>query len=131
MASFAIEPVTLVVKLVASKATAGGLVCGFTDVEVLSANGEADLRFYGFANPQGFMVLNFKADGRPVKAAKADKPAPKALTLADKAMIPGPATKPVKGKAKPATAPAAPAAPAAPDMAQMFAMFQQFMAAQK
>jgi hypothetical protein len=129
MASYAIEPVTLVVKLVASKATEGGLVCGFTDVEVLSANGEADPRFYGFANPQGFMVLNYKSEGRPTKPAKADKPAPKALTAADKAMIPGPATKPVKGgKAKPA---AAPAAPVQPDMAQMFAMFQQFMAAQK
>jgi hypothetical protein len=116
---FAIEPVVLNVKLTVTKATEGGLLGGITSVEVLAANGEADARFYGFGDYRGQMVLNFKADGRPAKPAKADKPAPKALTEGQKAMIPGPATKPVKGgKAKPA----AEAAPApAPDMAAIVA----------
>lgn len=123
MAMFAIEPVTLTVKLTVTKATEGGLLGGITSVEVLSANGDADPRFYGFADYSGRMVLNFKAEGRPTPKAKAEKPAPKALTAAQKAQIPGPATKPVagKGKAKPkAEAPEAPAA-AQPDMAAIVA----------
>lgn len=123
MAMFPIEPVTLTVKLTVTKATANGLLGGVTSVDVLTANGEADARFYGFADYRGAMVLNFKADGRPAKPAKADKPAPKALTAADKAQIPGPATKPAKGKAKaaPAPEPTAAPAPAAPDMAAIVA----------
>lgn len=126
MAMFAIEPVTLTIKLTVTKATENGLLGGVTAVEVLTANGEADARFYGFADYRGGMVLNFKADGRPAKAAKADKPAPKALTAAQVAAIPGPATKPVKGKARVAAAPApapeaAPAPAPAPDMAAIVA----------
>ena len=125
MAMFAIEPVTLTIKLTVTKATENGLLGGVTSVEVLSANGEADARFYGFADYRGGMVLNFKADGRPAQKVKEAKPAPKALTAAQVASIPGPATKPVKGKAKVAAAPApaaeVPAAPAAPDMAAIVA----------
>lgn len=123
MAMFAIEPVTLTIKLTVTKATENGLLGGVTAVEVLTANGEADARFYGFADYRGGMVLNFKADGRPAKAAKADKPTPKALTAAQVAAIPANGTKPAKGKAKVAAAPAAPApAPApAPDMAAIVA----------
>ena len=98
MAMFPIEPVTLTVKLTVTKATENGLLGGITSVDVLTANGEVDARFYGFADYRGAMVLNFKADGRPAKPAKADKPAPKALTAAQKAAIPAPATKPAKGK---------------------------------
>jgi hypothetical protein len=133
MAMFAIEPVTLTIKLTVTKATENGLLGGVTAVEVLSANGETDARFYGFADYRGGMVLNFKADGRPAKAVKADKPTPKALTAAQVAAIPANGTKPTKGKGKAAPvapAPGAPAAPA-PDMAAMFAAFQQFMAGQK
>ena len=111
---FAIEPVTLTIKLTVTKATENGLLGGVTAVEVLTANGEADARFYGFADYRGSMVLNFKADGRPAKPAKAAKPEPKALTAAQKAQIPGPATKPVKGKAKAAPTPAPTPEPAAP-----------------
>jgi hypothetical protein len=114
---FAIEPVTLTVKLTVTKATEGGLLGGITSVEVVAANGEADARFYGFADYSGRMVLNFKADGRPAPKAKAEKPAPKALTVAQKAMIPANGTK-GKAKAKPA---AEPAAPAQPDMAAIVA----------
>ena len=123
MAMFPIEPVTLTVRLTVTKATENGLLGGITSVDVLTANGEADARFYGFADYRGAMVLNFKADGRPAKPAKADKPAPKALTAAQKAAIPAPATKPAKGKGhgKPAAEPAAPAAPAQPDMAAIVA----------
>jgi hypothetical protein len=117
MAMFAIEPVTLTVKLTVTKATEGGLLGGITSVEVVAANGEADARFYGFADYSGRMVLNFKADGRPAPKAKAEKPAPKALTVAQKAMIPANGTK-GKAKAKPA---AEPAAPAQPDMAAIVA----------
>jgi hypothetical protein len=115
---FDIEPVVLSLKLTVTKATENGLLGGVTDVEVASANGEADARFYGFASNYGSLVLNFKADGRPAKPAKADKPAPKPLTAAQKAMIPANGTK-AKGKAK--AEPAAPAAPAAPDMAAIVA----------
>jgi hypothetical protein len=114
---FAIEPVTLTVQLTVTKATEGGLLGGITSVEVVAANGEADARFYGFADYSGRMVLNFKADGRPAPKAKAEKPAPKALTVAQKAMIPANGTK-GKAKAKPA---AEPAAPAQPDMAAIVA----------
>ncbi len=121
MAMFAIEPVTLTVTLTVTKATEGGLLGGITSVEVLSANGEADNRFYGFADYRGQMVLNFKAEGRPAPKPKADKPAPKPLTAGQKAMIPANGTK-GKGKAKPAAeAPAAPAAPAQPDMQAIIA----------
>lgn len=121
MAMFAIEPVTLTIKLTVTKATENGLLGGVTAVEVLTANGEADARFYGFADYRGSMVLNFKADGRPAKAPKADKPAPKPLTDGQKAMIPANGTK-GKAKAKPAApAPEAPAAPAAPDMQAIIA----------
>lgn len=131
MAMFAIEPVTLTIKLTVTKATENGLLGGVTAVEVLSANGETDARFYGFADYRGGMVLNFKADGRPAKAAKADKPTPKALTAAQVAAIPANGTKPTKGKGKAAPVAPAPEVPAAPDMAAMFAAFQQFMAGQK
>lgn len=126
MAMFAIEPVVLDIRVTVTKATEGGLLGGVTAVEVVAANGEADNRFYGFADYSGRMVLNFKADGRPAPKAKEAKPAPKALTAAQKAAIPAPATKPAKGKGhgKPAAQPAAeaPAAPAAqPDMAAIVA----------
>jgi hypothetical protein len=106
---FDIEPVVLSLKLTVTKATENGLLGGVTDVEVVSANGEADTRFYGFASNWGSLVMNYKSEGRPAKPAKADKPAPKALTATQKAMIPANGTK-AKGKAK--AEPAAPAAPA-------------------
>jgi len=118
MAMFDIEPVVLTVRLTVTKATENGLLGGINGVEVLSANGDADARFYGFADYRGAMVLNFKADGRPAKPAKADKPAPKPLTAAQKAQIPANGT---KGKAKAKAQPAAPAAPAAPDMQAIIA----------
>jgi hypothetical protein len=118
MAMFDIEPVVLTVKLTVTKATENGLLGGINGVEVISANGEADNRFYGFADYRGAMVLNFKAEGRPAKPAKADKPAPKPLTAAQKAQIPANGT---KGKAKAKVEPAAPAAPAAPDMQAIIA----------
>lgn len=121
MAMFDIEPVVLTVKLTVTKATENGLLGGINGVEVISANGEADNRFYGFADYRGAMVLNFKAEGRPAKPAKADKPAPKPLTAAQKAQIPANGT---KGKAKAKAEPAAteaPAAPAAPDMQAIIA----------
>jgi hypothetical protein len=121
---FAIEPVTLTIKLTVTKATENGLLGGVTSVEVLSANGDADARFYGFADYRGGMVLNFKADGRPAQKAKEAKPAPKALTAAQVAAIPANGTKPTKGKGKVAAAPAPEAAPApapAPDMAAIVA----------
>lgn len=118
MAMFDIEPVVLTVRLTVTKATENGLLGGINGVEVISANGEADNRFYGFADYRGAMVLNFKADGRPAKPAKADKPAPKPLTAAQKAQIPANGT---KGKAKGKAEPAAPAAPAAPDMQAIIA----------
>lgn len=121
MAMFAIEPVTLTVTLTVTKATENGLLGGITAVEVTSANGEADARFYGFADYRGAMVLNFKADGRPAKAPKADKPAPKPLTAGQKAMIPAPATKPAKAKGTGKPAAPAPEAPAAPDMQAIIA----------
>ena len=104
----AMEPVTLVIELTVAKKTENGLIGGYVAAEVLTANGEVDPRYYGFINDRGYLVLNYKAGGRPakpVKPAKADKAAPKALTAAQKAQIPGPATKPVKGKAKAAPAP--------------------------
>lgn len=113
MAMFAIEPVRLVIELTVTKATENGLLGGITSVDVVSANGEADARFYGFADYRGSMVLNFKADGRPAKAPKAEKPAPKALTAAQKAAVPANGT---KGKAKAKPAAEAPAPAAAPDM---------------
>ena len=121
MAMFPIEAVTLTVKLTVTKATENGLLGGISAVEVLTANGEADARFYGFADFSGRMVLNFKPDGRPAKPAKADKPAPKALTTAQKAQIPAPATKPAKGKGAGKPAAEAPQAPAQPDMAAIVA----------
>ncbi|MEN9851187.1 MAG: hypothetical protein RL128_1350 [Pseudomonadota bacterium] len=72
MAMFDIETVVLTVRLTVTKATENGLLGGINGVEVLSANGDADARFYGFADYRGAMVLNFKADGRPAKPAKAD-----------------------------------------------------------
>ena len=121
MPMFAIEPVTLTVKLTVTKATEGGLLGGVTDVEVLSANGEADARFYGFGDYRGAMVLNFKADGRPAKPAKADKAPPKALTASQKAMIPANGT---KGKPKAAEPKAA-----QPDMAAIVAAVMAAMQA--
>lgn len=121
MPMFSIEPVTLDIRLVVTKATEGGLLGGVTSVGVIAANGEADARFYGFGDYRGQMVLNFKADGRPAKPAKADKPAPKALTAAQKAAIPAPATKPAKAKGHGKPAPEAPQAPAQPDMAAIVA----------
>lgn len=118
MAMFAIEPVRLVIELTVTKATENGLLGGITSVDVVSANGEADARFYGFADYRGSMVLNFKADGRPAKAPKAEKPAPKALTAAQKAAIPANGT---KGKAKAKPAAEAPAPAAAPDMQAIIA----------
>lgn len=120
MAMFAIEPVRLVIELTVTKATENGLLGGITSVDVVSANGEADARFYGFADYRGSMVLNFKADGRPAKAPKAEKPAPKALTAAQKAAIPANGTK-GKAKAKPAAEAPAPAPAAAPDMQAIIA----------
>lgn len=120
MAMFAIEPVRLVIELTVTKATENGLLGGITSVDVVSANGEADARFYGFADYRGSMVLNFKADGRPAKAPKAEKPAPKALTAAQKAAIPANGTK-GKAKAKPAAEVPAPAPAAAPDMQAIIA----------
>lgn len=118
MAMFDIEPVVLTVRLTVTKATENGLLGGITGVEVVSANGEADSRFYGFADYRGAMVLNFKAGGRPAKPAKADKPAPKPLTAAQKAQVAAldakvekimdPAAAKAKAKAKAAAAPAAP-----------------------
>ena len=122
MAMFAIEPVVLTVRLTVSKATEGGLLGGITSVDVLTANGKADARFYGFADYSGRMVLNFKADGRPAQKPKADKPAPKALTAKDKTAIPAPATKSPKAKGHGKPAAEAPAAPATqPDMAAIVA----------
>ncbi len=135
MAMFDIEPVVLTVKLTVTKATENGLLGGINGVEVTSANGEADNRFYGFADYRGAMVLNFKADGRPAKPAKADKPAPKPLTATQKAKVAALEAKieriedPEEARAKAYAArhrkakaePAAPAAPAAPDMAAIVA----------
>lgn len=126
MAMFDIEPVVLTVRLTVTKATENGLLGGITGVEVVSANGEADSRFYGFADYRGAMVLNFKAGGRPAKPAKADKPAPKPLTAAQKAQVAALDAKvekimdPAAAKAK-AKAKAEPAAPAAPDMQAIIA----------
>lgn len=121
MAMFPIEPVTLTVKLTVTKATENGLLGGISAVEVLTANGEADTRFYGFADFSGRMVLNFKPEGRPAPKAKAEKPAPKALTAAQKAQIPAPATKSPKSKGAGKPAAEAPQAPAQPDMAAIVA----------
>jgi hypothetical protein len=131
---FDIEPVVLSLKLTVTKATENGLLGGVTDVEVASANGEADARFYGFASNYGSLVLNFKADGRPAKPAKADKPAPKPLTATQKAKVAALEAKieriedPEEARAKAyaarhrkAKAAAEPAAPAAPDMAAIVA----------
>lgn len=115
MTMFSIEPVDLVIRLTVTKATANGLLGGVTNVEVTSANGEADARFYGFANKFGGLVLNFKADGRP---AKKEPAAPKPLTAAQKAQIPANGT---KGKAKAKPVAEAPAPAAAPDMAAIVA----------
>lgn len=103
------DHVELIVRLVVTKETAGGLLGGFTEVEVLTANGEVDGRFYGFADVTGRMVLNYKSGGRPPKPVREEKPAPKPLTAAQKAQIPAPATKPAKGKGvgKPAAKPEA------------------------
>ena len=151
MAMFAIEPVTLTIKLTVTKATENGLLGGVTGVEVLTANGEADARFYGFADYRGSMVLNFKADGRPAKPAKAAKPAPKVLTAAEKAKVAALDDKieritdpeaaraksyakrlaKAKGKAEPAPAPApAPATEPATDLEAMLeAMLEKKLAA--
>lgn len=123
---FAIEPVTLTIKLTVTKATENGLLSGFTDVEVLSANGEADARFYGFVNYRGAMVLNFKAEGRQAKPAKADKAPPKALTASQKAMIPANG---VKGKPKAAEPKAAEPKAAQSDMAAIVAAVMAAMQA--
>lgn len=118
---FAIAPVALTLTVVVSKKTLGGKLA-VSDVTVTSINGKPSDNngaYYGFSGKWGDVVLNYKEGGRPAKPEpKADKP----LTAADKAQIPGPATKPVKGKGKVA-APAAPAAPAAlaPDMAAIVA----------
>jgi len=125
---FAIAPVTLTLTVVVGKKTAGGKLAA-TDVMVTSIDGKPsgnDGAYYAFAGQWGDVVLNFKAGGRPAKPVKEAKPAPKALTAAQVAAIPGPATKPVKGKVKvaaaPAPAPAPEAAPApAPDMAAIVA----------
>lgn len=126
---FAIEPVTLNVTLTVTRATANGLLGGVTDVTVNSANGDADNRFYGFASNYGSLVLNFKADGRPTKPVKADKPAPKALTATQKAAIPANGAKAVKGKAKAAEPAPEPTPAAAPDMAAIVAAVMAAMAA--
>jgi hypothetical protein len=132
---FDIEPVVLSLKLTVTKATENGLLGGVTDVEVVSANGEADTRFYGFASNWGSLVLNYKSEGRPAKPAKADKPAPKPLTATQKAKVAALEAKigriedPEEARAKAYAArhrkakaePAAPAAPAAPDMAAIVA----------
>lgn len=122
---FAIAPVTLTLTVVVGKKTAGGKLAA-TDVMVTSIDGKPsgnDGAYYAFAGTWGDVVLNYKAGGRPAKPVKDAKPAPKALTAAQVASIPGPATKPAKGKGKVAAAPAteAPAAPAAPDMAAIVA----------
>ena len=147
---FAIEPVTLNVTLTVTRATANGLLGGVTDVTVNSANGDADNRFYGFASNYGSLVLNFKADGRPAKPVKADKPAPRSLTAAQKAQIAAldakidkimnpahaaaAAARAKAAKAKAAEAKAAEPAPeptpaAAPDMAAIVAAVMAAMAA--
>jgi hypothetical protein len=116
---FDIAPVRVVVEMTVTKMTEGGLLGGFRDVEVMSANGETDPRFYGFSDFSGRMVLNFKAEGRPAKPAKPAKAAPKAIPpKADLAGIPANGTKTTKG-AK--TAKAAPKAPEAPDTAAIVA----------
>lgn len=118
MAEYFPHAATLTVTLTVSKATPNGKLA-LSDAVVTSVNGAKDDRYYAFAGRFGDLVLNFKADGRP------QKPAPKAvppLTPAQVASIPGPATKPVKGKAKAVEpAPAAPAEPAALDMAAIVA----------
>lgn len=100
------DHVELIVRLVVTKETAGGLLGGISEVEVLTANGEVDGRFYGFADPTGRMVLNYKAGGRPPKPVREEKPAPKPLTTAQKAAIPANGTK-GKPKAKAAAKPEA------------------------
>lgn len=112
---FAVAPVKIVLEVTVSKATAGGKLA-ISDANVRSVDGKLDDRYYAFAGRWGDVVLNFKEEGRPAKPEPKALPA-KALTPAEKAQIPGPATKPVKGKGKVA----APAAPAAPDMAAIVA----------
>jgi hypothetical protein len=127
---FAFAPVTLTLTVVVGKKTAGGKLAA-SDVMVTSIDGKPsgnDGVYYAFAGQWGDVVLNFKETGRPAKPVKAE---PKALTPAQIASIPGPATKPVKGKAKAAPVAPAPEAPAAPDLAAMMAMLQSMMAAQK
>ena len=96
---FAFAPVTLTLTVVVGKKTAGGKLAA-SDVIVTSIDGKPsgnDGAYYAFAGRFGDVVLNFKEKGRPAKPAKAD---PKALTPAQIASIPGPATKPVAGKGK-------------------------------
>lgn len=109
------DHVELIVRLVVTKETAGGLLGGITEVEVLTANGEVDGRFYGFADVTGRMVLNYKSGGRPAKPVREEKPEPKPLTTAQKAQIPANGT---KGKAK-AKAAAKPEAEAPSEMELM------------
>jgi hypothetical protein len=111
-------PVTLTVTLTVTKATANGKLA-ISDAVVASVDGKKDDRFYAFAGRFGDLVLNFKPDGRPQKPAP--KAVPAALTTAQLASIPGPATKPVAGKGKAKVAEPAPAAPAEPDMAAIIA----------
>ena len=119
MAEYFPHAATLTVTLTVSKATPNGKLA-LSDAVVTSVNGAKDDRYYAFAGRFGDLVLNFKADGRPQKPAP--KAVPPALTPAQVASIPGPATKPVKGKAKAVEpAPAAPAEPAALDMAAIVA----------
>ena len=122
---FAFAPVTLTLTVVVGKKTAGGKLAA-SDVIVTSIDGKPsgnDGAYYAFAGQWGDVVLNYKKEGRPAKPVKAE---PKALTPAQIASIPGPATKPVKGKAKAAPVAEAPAeaeveAPVVPDLAAIVA----------
>ena len=71
-------PTVLNVQITVNKASANG-ACLTSDVTVLTANGKPDVRYYGFVNSWGGVVLNFKEEGRqpkPEPKAKATPAAP-------------------------------------------------------
>ena len=113
---FSHGPVVLNLNVLLSKVTANGKLA-VADVTVLTADGKPDARYYGFAGKFGDVVLNFKAEGRPVKPEPKAKAAPAA---------------PAKAKAAPAKAAPAKAAPVmgAVDDAEMqeYLAFQAFQA---
>ncbi len=87
-------PTVLNVQITVNKASANG-ACLSSDVTVLTANGKPDVRYYGFVNSWGGVVLNFKEEGRSAK------PEPKAKAAPAKAAPAAPAA-PAKAKAAPA-----------------------------